>query len=73
MKNKRPEWWPACPVPGCKNGKCYALDSEYCYPHTKAKGLLNTMLSTIKTGEDKEKIVGLLNSYPAWEMWDAPE
>ncbi|PCI31222.1 hypothetical protein COB52_00035 [Candidatus Kaiserbacteria bacterium] len=27
--------WPDCPVPGCPNKCCRALDSAYCFPHTK--------------------------------------
>ena len=26
--------WPDCPVEGCTNKVCLALDSEYCFPHT---------------------------------------
>ena len=40
--------WEKCPIPGCKNGICYALDSKYCYPHTKSKDILDRMLDKIK-------------------------
>ena len=26
--------WPDCPVEGCPNKICLALDSEFCFPHT---------------------------------------
>ena len=26
--------WPDCPVEGCKNKICLALDSQFCFPHT---------------------------------------
>ncbi len=28
-------FWPKCKVTGCENGKCFRLDSEYCYPHSQ--------------------------------------
>lgn len=27
-------WWPDCPVDGCPNKCCFALDSVFCFPHT---------------------------------------
>lgn len=48
MSDKRPNWWPKCIITGCDNGKCYALDSEFCYPHTKARRILDKMLKSIK-------------------------
>ncbi len=27
-------YWPDCPVPGCTNKTCLALDSDKCFPHT---------------------------------------
>jgi hypothetical protein len=29
------EEWPACAVYGCPRKCCLALDSIYCFPHTK--------------------------------------
>lgn len=26
--------WPDCPVPGCTNKICLALNSDKCFPHT---------------------------------------
>lgn len=26
--------WPDCPIEGCPNKICLALDSEFCFPHT---------------------------------------
>jgi len=26
--------WPDCPVPGCTNKICLALNSDRCFPHT---------------------------------------
>ncbi len=26
--------WPKCPIVGCINGICKALNSDYCHPHT---------------------------------------
>ena len=26
--------WPDCPVPGCTNKICLALNSDFCFPHT---------------------------------------
>lgn len=26
--------WPDCPVEGCQNKICLALNSEFCFPHT---------------------------------------
>jgi len=43
--------WEKCPVPKCKNGVCYALDSKYCYPHTKSKDVLDKMLDKINVNE----------------------
>lgn len=30
------EWneWPNCPIEGCPNKICLALNSEFCFPHT---------------------------------------
>lgn len=30
------EWaaWPDCPIEGCPNKICLALDSQFCFPHT---------------------------------------
>ena len=27
--------WPDCLIPSCPNKCCLALDSSYCWPHTK--------------------------------------
>lgn len=26
--------WPDCPIEGCPNKICLALNSEFCFPHT---------------------------------------
>lgn len=44
--------WELCPVPGCRHGVCYALNSDYCYPHTISKDILDHMLEENKEIED---------------------
>jgi hypothetical protein len=29
--------WNECAIQGCKNGVCYRLNSDMCYPHTIEK------------------------------------
>ncbi len=47
--------WPKCPVHGCKNGKCYRLNSIFCYPHTViAKNIVNKYFNKIHIQMFKE-------------------
>ena len=38
------ENWPKCPMPGCPNRCCRALNSRYCWPHTGSGKSFQQML-----------------------------
>lgn len=50
--------WPDCPVKGCTNKICLALDSDKCFPHTKGhpyvKGLKIDLRQPVKKPETED-------------------
>lgn len=56
--------WPRCKVKGCPNGKCYALESPYCYPHS-----MNGTLKAIDKPKKKGITLQQLFAYEK-DMWE---
>lgn len=52
------ELWPDCPVEGCPNKCCLALNSEFCFVHTPGNKHVNSMKIDARNYEpesEKEK------------------
>lgn len=48
------EWddWPDCPVPGCTNKICLALNSDRCFPHTPGNEHVKRMKIDVRNCND---------------------
>ena len=47
--------WPDCPVPGCKNKRCLALNSVFCHPHTVEQNAREQELKHPETLKGEQK------------------